>query len=908
MATDKDPLPPIKFAALAEALLHMADTLVPAWLPGGVLRKPEYVCGSLAGGKGTSCSVNLVKGLWSDFSTGETGGDLVSLYAAIHGMTMGKAAVELAREYGLEDVAGVVTTGHEGHAPRPAPPPPVAPPPPTAPPPRTDEGWCTAMPVPENAPAPTFRHYHRAAADIVHTAAYRSDGFVLGYVVRFKTSDGGKETLPYTWCTSARDGGSKWHWRTWDEPRPLYYPGGVSPGSFYSAGKPMPTIVLVEGEKKADMLQALLHAHAPHVYLVVSWPGGCKAWKKALWEWLAGCTVLLWPDCDGKRKKLTNAERKECLDDLAIAAAEAMKPLLPEHEQPGMAAMLAIGALLRDEQMCKVQLLQIPKPLEVPDGWDCADAIATDGWDGERVLAFFGQAQPLPEDAGKNTPAGGAGAPAGGAGGRGGGSGGGGGAKKIDGPGEPGDGDLPWWLKPYWNAEKQRWLVSRKLVIAALLNDERLTGVLALNELTNNVDARHDWPWINGKAGPVKRKAALLLGKYLSDSFGLPAVPVMTLEEAIETVAFTNSFHPVREYLQTLKWDGIRRREKWLLHAIGESPQTLPAQMVEYLGLVGRFLLGGMVHRVIDPGCKFDYCVVLEGEGGLRKSTLVKTLASKAFFSGAHFDLQRGKDGQEQVQGIWVYELQELSNFGKADLNLIKAFISNEDDRYRPSYGRVVESYPRQCVMVGTTNEQQYLRDRTGNRRWWPVPVRKRINIDWVEKWRDQLLAEAYADMLAGEDYVPTPDQEERLFKPMQDSRMEETPLHGELMWMLTRFGDAFAKEGAINHLTDFVTNAQIVKALGVDIGKNSTILGREVGSWMRSQGWKTVKRSPVPGAARVNYYARPKGWPQDDAGPLIEWTDSKAEVQTPAVPNSVAQPLPNNSTEQHRGDDDAPF
>ena len=275
-------------------------------------------------------------------------------------------------------------------------------------------------PVPDMAPAATFRHQFRAPEDIEHTAAYRIDGALYGYVVRFKTSDGGKETLPYTWCTSARDGASRWHWKQWDEPRPLYFPGGVSPLEFYAhgCGEDLPPVILVEGEKKAGILQQLLDATAPGVYLVASWAGGCKAWKKADWSWLNGCTVLLWPDCDGKRVPLTKAEReariartekelshshligmseedRQACFKVALDMAAEEKPLLPVEKQPGMAAMLGIGALLRDAHACTVQLLPIPDPLAMPDGWDCADAITTDGWTGEQVLAFFGRAQPL---------------------------------------------------------------------------------------------------------------------------------------------------------------------------------------------------------------------------------------------------------------------------------------------------------------------------------------------------------------------------------------------------------------------------------------------------------------------------------------------------------------------------------
>jgi hypothetical protein len=196
--------------------------------------------------------------------------------------------------------------------------------------------------------------------------------------------------------------------------------------------------------------------------------------------------------------------------------------------------------------------------------------------------------------------------------------------------------------------------------------------------------------------------------------------------------------------------------DKWLVYAIGETPDSLPKPVFEYLRLVGRFWLLGMVNRVMEPGCKFDYCPVLEGPGGLGKSTLVEALAGPEYFSDTHFDVSRGKEGQEQVQGLWMYEIAELAGFGKAEIQLIKAFISAKVDRYRQSYGRVVESFPRQCVLVGTTNERTYLRDRTGNRRFWPIPVRHRINIPWVRKWRDQLLAEAF--VLSGEGAEFTPD------------------------------------------------------------------------------------------------------------------------------------------------------
>jgi len=884
------PLPPIKFRELADALLAHAETLVPAWLPGGRREGHEYKCGSLRGGDGHSTSVNLVNGRWADFATGEQGGDLLSLYAAVEGLSMARAALLVARDEGLEDVAGIVRGSSQPAEPRPV----RVAPPPAAPKPRDPEGWTSVVPVPAHAPEPTFWHHARKRDDLVHLAEYRhGPDRLMGFVARFRTSDGGKDTLPYTWAQSARDGACKWHWKTWDEPRPLYFPAHALPGTR--------TVVLVEGEKKGDALQRVLDDLAPGVYAVASWPGGCKAWKKADWSPLAGCTVLLWPDCDAKRVKLTPTERKACADDAAADALAALKPLLPAAEQPGMAAMLGIGALLRDAQGCTVQVLPIPEPGAVPDGWDCGDAIEVDGWDAFRVGAFLAQAYALPlasaesgatgqpdPAVGKKTDgpvdtADGDGAglpPAGG-----------------DGGGDDGDDKMPWWLQPYWDMDKCRWLVSRKLVITALEHDPKLAGLLGLNLLSNNIEARAAWPWEHGKAGPITGSVDLMLGQYLSRRYGLPSINRAALMEAIETVAHGQPFHPVREYLQGLTWDGTARLDKWLLYALGESPTSLPAPVVEYLCLVGRFIMLGMVFRVMEPGCKFDYCPVLEGPGGLRKSTLVETLAG-AWFSDTHFDPARGKEGQEQVQGLWVYELAELSQFGKAEVNLIKAFISAKVDRYRPSYGRVVESYPRQCVLFGTTNQDTYLRDRTGNRRFWPVPVRHTIKTDWVKRQRDQLFAEAFDLYLQGVAYTPDGAQEARLFGPMQESRLVETAVLSELQAVLTRDPTAAGIGAKVNNLADFVTMGELVLALGVDAAKSNAALEGQIRDWMAHEGWERVKKQ-VNGV-RAWGYARPKNWPAPDAP--NPFTDPKTTPNT-STPAQGSDPRAINDDAE-----DAPF
>jgi predicted P-loop ATPase len=878
--TDHPALPPIKFAALADALLARIESLVPQWLPGGVRRGHEYVCGSLSGGTGTSCSVNLVNGRWADFADDAKGNDLISLYAAIHDLGMGHAAVAVAREEGLEDVADVQPARGDAPAtPRPPRPAPVVLPAT----PRQDEGWQTVLPVPANAPAPTFKHPYRQAGDITHTAVYEVDGALQGYVIRFKTSDGGKDTLPYTWCTSARDGGSRWHWKTWDEPRPLYFPAGQSPVMFAGGlGQPLPTVVLVEGEKKAGVLQDLLSATMPGIYLVASWVGGCKAWKKADWQWLASNTVLLWPDCDGKREPLTKKERESCLDDAGRDMAAAMKPLLPLDKQPGMAAMLGIGTLLRDAHGCTVSMLPIPAPLEVPDGWDCADAILQDGWDAERVLAFLGRAQPLvspgtdspsQHDSGKPVAASGRGA-----GGSGGATADAGGA---GGPDDDGDDAFADHLQFMVDSLKLKGVheigVNRKLLITALRKAPALKNCLGYNELTGAPGTRVPWPW-RAACGPLKDTDDLALGDYLSGKYkGLKPASRAALGESIETVADQNRYHPVRDWLRAQEHDTKPRLDKWLIYVLGMDPDTMSPRRKRYLELVGRFLLIGLVARIMNPGCKFDYSPVFEGLPGVGKSTFVKTLVGAEFFSDTHFDIGNGKDGFEQLEGLWGYELSELTALRKADSEQVKQFFSSTVDRFRGAYGKYVQAHPRQCVIFCSTNKKQYLYDLTGNRRFWPVWIDQPIKLEWLQKYRGQLFAEALQAYESGQAYAPSREEEAAYFEPEQRLRLVETAVQSRLYELLTREGAPSSESkltNDLNQLVSFVTLDRLVSALGADAAKSSSLLESQIRGWLEAHGWAYGREST---GQRRRGYKRPAEWP-----PKIDDDEGAAAPRTP--------------------------
>lgn len=899
---EKD-LPEIRFRALADALLDRAAEVVPRWLPGGRTVGHEYECAHLGGGEGTSCKVNLTNGKWSDFATGEAGGDLLSLYGAIHDLPAGKAARQVAIEEALEDVAGIVLAGPPGARP-PSPPRPA--PPPAAE--RTPEGWKTQLPVPPTAPEPTFRHYARLPADIVNKANYRVGGQLLGFVVRFRTSDGGKDDLPYTWCVSAIDGGAKWHWRQFDTPRPLYLPSGEVPN-----GR---TVVLVEGEIKAAVLQQLLDQAAPGVYCVASWPGGCKAWAKAAWTWLEDCTVLLWPDCDAKREKLTAKERKACLDEAAIQAAEATKPLRPAIEQPGMQAMLGIGALLKAHMRCTVSLLPIPAPGEVKDGWDARDAIEGDGWDAERVLAFFGQAQPLPEPPKPEAPPPDKTDPP--AGGKRAGGGGGGKAPPPGGGGRsPGDaeddGDDPFaeYLDFVCDTTKQkRWelAINRKVLITALRKAPALSECLGFDDLRNAPCTAKPWPW-RDKAGPLSDSDDLRCGDWLSQEYGLRAASRAALAEAIDTVADERHFHPIRDWLRAQVHDGKKRLDHWLVHVLKLDETKLSERQRTYFALMGKYLLMGLVARVMDPGCKFDYSPVIEGVPGRGKSTFVKALVGKEFFSDTHFDIGNGKDGMEQLEGLWAYELSEMTAFRRADSEQIKQFFSSTVDRFRGAYGRFVQPHPRQCVIFCTTNKRQYLYDLTGNRRFWPVWIEQQIDIAWLEERRGQLFAEALAAYERGDRYFPTLEEEEAYFVPEQRKRLVETSVQSRLYELLTREG-APGGEGKLsselNQNTGFVTLHQLVAALGADAAKSTNMLEAQIRSWLEAMGWTSGREST---GQRRRGFKKPQIWPpafedDEDAPPPA----GGAPGGPPPAGPSTEEPGPSASTAWEEGRDDEPF
>jgi predicted P-loop ATPase len=301
--------------------------------------------------------------------------------------------------------------------------------------------------------------------------------------------------------------------------------------------------------------------------------------------------------------------------------------------------------------------------------------------------------------------------------------------------------------------------------ITALRLAPEWAGVLAFNEFSLGTVALNPAPWGGDPTG----------GEWTDHEDRLTAdwlqhvgvfVSVEVAGQAVQTVAKDRTFHPVRKYLDSLKWDGTKRIDTWLRLYLG-------AEANDYTAAVGARWLISAVARIHQPGVKADCCLILEGVQGLKKSTALKTIAGD-WFTDEIADLG-SKDAAMQTRGVWIIEIAELDGMSRSEVSKIKSFMSRSTDRFRPPYGKRLIESPRQCVFAGSVNHSNYLRDETGGRRFWPVTCTS-IRIDELARDHDQLWAEARDRYVSGAPWWLDSVELNRLAQQEQADRYDGDP------------------------------------------------------------------------------------------------------------------------------------
>ncbi len=319
-----------------------------------------------------------------------------------------------------------------------------------------------------------------------------------------------------------------------------------------------------------------------------------------------------------------------------------------------------------------------------------------------------------------------------------------------------------------------------------VLNIPPIGNLLRYNQMTYQIDWGKPAPWYKSTAA-WSDEDAVEFKMILSDQLAVE-FPVAVIHEAAYCCASKRAYHPVREYLEKCVWDGVPRLDNWLARYCGAIDS-------EYSRYIGRKTLIAAVARVFSPGCKFDHVLVTEGLQGVGKSFMWETLASP-WFTDAPLQIH-DKAAVEVIHGKWVVELAEMDALSKYESQTMKGFFTRTEDRCRMAYDRNVKNFPRQNIFVGTINPEQtgWLRDHTGNRRYWPIEV-VNINLKELKKVRDELWAEALLAFQKGEIiHVDDPNMQ-AIMRAEVGSRMQEDPWFALIESHLHEHGADFVVDG----------------------------------------------------------------------------------------------------------------
>lgn len=791
----------IDFRRVADAALASLESLLVEWLPSGRREGHEFKAlnPTRADSKVGSFSVNLNTGAWADFATGDKGGDAISLLAYLEGVAQLEAAKRLAGRLGLAAKADLATASATE---------------------RAGSGSTTAAGDGARGTRGDRRYDSNAASNSEPTPSRRGDWEPIvpapahaSELPRAHIKRGKPEAM---WEYRALAGellGAVYRFRTPDGGKEVlpcvwakHRTSGAQEWRWLAFPDPRPLYGLrhLRADGPVLVVEGEKCADAargvlPPEISVITWPGGAKAVDKANWAPLAGRRVVVWPDCDAQQDKGGET--------------------LPESAQPGIRAAERVAELLVGHG-CTVRIVAIPAPGAKPAGWDVADAIA-EGWTPDQVRAFVRDNLRAPACVESTSTADQA---------------------------PPADD----WKRELVRGGNGALLAGVPNAFLVLTHRPEWRNVLAFDEFAQRPVKRMPPPFARGVAGDWEGMDDSFTAFWLATKAGMAKLTSAQAAEAAEMAARAAPFDPVREYLESLTWDRTERLPSWLPDFFG-APDT------PYTRLVGRLWLVGMARRAFEPGCKFDYMPILEGPQGRGKSTALEILAHP-WFGNTDF-VMGDKDSMAVMQGKWLYEVAELDSFNKADTTRVKSFVTRQMDEFRPAYGRRILKIPRRVVLVGTTNQFEYFKDSTGNRRFWPIKCLEQINLDGLRAMRDQLLAEAVVRYRDRELTYPTREEQEQYITPEQDAR---------------EIADAW-EEGIHRYLEDVGIDGQIdrvsgydvlTKGLKIDPGKITKEMTTRVGIAMRKLHWNKRERR---GEHPRYVYERPEKSAQDTMPPQAD-------------------------------------
>ena len=413
------------------------------------------------------------------------------------------------------------------------------------------------------------------------------------------------------------------------------------------------------------------------------------------------------------------------------------------------------------------------------------------------------------------------------------------------------------WIEQLKTNEKTGFPLPTAKNAEIILSNGPLKGVLAYDAFGNTEVIRKPLPW-RGRERPYEdyepwlgaddRRLEHWFGKTYEIKSGT------TIKNAFTEVAHLNRFHPIIEYLEDQEWDGKPRVDRLFVDYLG-------AANTAYVREVTRKMLIAAVKRLYEPGCKFDYMLVLVGPQGAGKSTIIQMLALRWFSDSLKtFDT---KEAGEHLQSAWIFEFGELAGMTKTEVDEIKQFVTKRSDKYRVAYDRVITDFPRKCVFFGTTNNWNFLKDPTGNRRFWPVSVEpdkrtKSVFIDLTEYEIGQIWAEVLQAYRAGEELTLSREVDREAGR-IQGLHFEEDPRVGLIQeWLETPIEDDFGQ--ATGKFRDRVCASQIwAECLHNKTGSIRPWEAREICDILRRiPGWRERKnKARIPGYGVQNVFDR---------------------------------------------------